>query len=223
MSSQTDFRFAIAAVDAVVFAFFDNQLQVLIRPTETDFRAYQGKNSLPGGVMRVEEDATATLTRVLKEKAGLKLMYNEQLYTFTGPKRDLRSRAIAIAYLGCVAPHVAVTYHHDVAHFVPVKSLPALAYDHADIVAVASKRLASKLMYTTIARTLLPTQFTLSELQSLYEVVSGQTFDKRNFRKKILNLGILTDSGEVQSGVANRPAALYSFTGTAVSEINPIV
>lgn len=223
MSSISEFRFAIAAVDAVVFAFFNNELHVLVRPTDTEYKEYQGKFSLPGGVMRAHEDATTTLTRILKDKAGLGLVYHEQLYTFTALDRDVRSRAIAIAYVAFVSPEVAQQYQHESAQFVPVTKLPTLAYDHAEIVAVARRRLASKVMYTTIARTLLPTQFTLSELQSLYEVVSGQTFDKRNFRKKILSLGIVADSGEVQSGVANRPATLYTFVGTTVTEISPIV
>jgi 8-oxo-dGTP diphosphatase len=222
MNNHNEFRFAIAAVDAVIFAFFDNQLWTLIRPTETETKVYQGKYSLPGGVMRPTEDAEATLARILKDKSGLGAIYQEQLYTFTARDRDVRSRAIAIAYLGCVTPAVATGHHHETARFVPVTDVPALAYDHEAILAVARKRLASKLLYTTIAKTLLPKQFTLSELQSLYEVVRGIELDKRNFRKKFLSLGVVVDSGEVQQGVANRPAALYSFVDKGITEIDPV-
>lgn len=223
MPKAGPFHFAIAAVDAVIFAIAEGKLMTLIRPTETETKSYAGMYSLPGAVMRPTEDAEATLARILKDKAGLPSLYNEQLYTFTALDRDVRSRAIAVAYLGCVAPQVVANFQHEVAVWVDVTDTPKLAYDHVNILAVARKRLASKLLYTTIAKTLLPTKFTLTELQSVYEIVRGETLDKRNFRKKIMALGIVTDSGEVQAGMANRPATLYTFTHSDVIEIDPIL
>lgn len=222
MKIDSSFRFAIAAVDAVIFTILDNKLQVLIKPVSTETSNYQGLYSFPGGVMRPEENAEQALNRHLKEKVGLKSIYTEQLYTFTDINRDVRSRAVAIAYLGLVSPETVARYVDKSAKFVSVTSIKTLAYDHLDMLAVGRKRLASKLLYTTIARQLLPKKFTLTELQSVYEIVRGETFDKRNFRKKILALDIISDSGEVQSGLANRPASLYSFTRTDVVEIPQI-
>ncbi len=222
MSIDPTFRFAIAAVDAVMFAVVDGKLLTLVRPVVTETGVYKGQYGFPGGIMLPTEDAEAALTRHLKDKAGLTNVYTEQLATFTAVNRDVRSRAVAIAYMGLVEPRTVATYAHPDAKWVSVTDVPKLAYDHAEILAVARKRLASKLRYTTIVRLLLPNQFTLTELQSVYEIVCGEVFDKRNFRKKILALDIITDTGEVQSGMANRPAALYSFVGKKVTEI-PVI
>jgi len=223
MSQSSEFRFAIAAVDVVTFALFDGALQVLLRQTESAVPQYHGVPCLPGAVMTAEENADATLARVLKTKTGIASLYTEQLYTFTDVHRDARSRAIAIAYLGCLRPEVARAHTHATAQFVPVNAVPTLAYDHNTILSVAMKRLASKLLYTTIAQTLLPKKFTLSELQAVYEIVRGETLDKRNFRKKFLSLDVIKETGELQSGVANRPAALYTFTTEHVIEITPVL
>jgi len=222
MAFDPSFRFAIAAVDAVVFGIDAGELKILLRTVETETNTYKGLSCVPGGVMRATENAEDTLKRILKDKAGLDSVYTEQLYTFTDINRDTRSRAVAIAYLGLVTPEVIKKYTFEKAAWVPVSSIPELAYDHGAMYTMAHKRLASKLLYTTIARTLLPKLFTLSELQAVYEIICGEVFDKRNFRKKILALDIIADSGEVQSGVANRPAALYSFVGKSVIDI-PVI
>jgi len=222
MKLDSSFRFAVAAVDAVIFAIYDHELLVLVKSVSTEGGHYQNQFGFPGGVMRPDENAKQSLARHLKDKVGLADIYTERLYTFTDVDRDVRSRAVAIAYLGLVSPEVAAQYVNGSAKFMPVSSIKTLAYDHLDMLAVARKRLASKLLYTTIARVLLPTKFTLTELQLVYEIVRSETFDKRNFRKKILALDIIADSGEVQTGVANRPATLYSFTGTDVVDVPQI-
>lgn len=222
MSIDSSFRFAIAAVDAVIFGIHDGELKVLVRDVETENSQYRTLCSFPGGVMRPDENAETALTRHLKDKAGLTKIFTEQLYTFTDIHRDERSRAVAISYLALVSPEVVAQFTHQQARFVPVRGLKKLAYDHSDMLAVAQKRLAGKLLYTTIAQMLLPKFFTLSQLQDVYEIVRGEVFDKRNFRKKILALNIIADSGEVQSGVANRPAALYSFVNSTVVEVPQI-
>ncbi len=222
MAIDSSYRFAIAAVDAVIFAVVEGELVTLLRPVAAENTTYKGLSAFPGGVIKPSEDAETALARHLKEKVGLSDVYTEQLATFTAVDRDVRSRAVAIAYLGLVPPRIVETFNQEGAVWVPVKSIKKLAYDHNDMLAVAHRRLASKLLYTTIVRLLLPKQFTLTELQSVYEIVRGEEFDKRNFRKKILALDIIKDTGEVQSGVANRPAALYTFVGTKVIEI-PLV
>ena len=219
MALDSSYRFAIAAVDAVIFAVVNGELVTLLRPVATDTAEYKGFSAFPGGVMKPNEDAPTALARHLKEKVGLNDVYTEQLATFTAVNRDVRSRAVAIAYLGLVSPRTVETFSYAGATWVPVKSIKKLAYDHNDMLAVAHRRLASKLLYTTIVRLLLPKQFTLTELQSVYEIVRGEEFDKRNFRKKILALDIIKETGEVQSGVANRPAALYTLVGQNVTEI----
>src|SRR5262249_28632112 len=96
--------------------------------------------------------------------------------------------------------------------FHSVKKLPTLAFDHGEMVRYAVQRLRYKLEYTNVVYSLLPERFTLSELQHTYQTILGRTLDPRNFRKRILSLGLVEDSGGVRRGEAHRPAPLYRFT-----------
>ncbi len=149
-------------------------------------------------------------------------LYLEQLYTFSDVERDKRNRVVSVAYLGLVRPDTAKAYKHDEAAFVPIKQLTSLAYDHDEMLQVALKRLQGKLSYTTIAQHLLPRHFTLSQLQTIYEVILKKELDKRNFRKKIIALGVVRDTGQVEEGVKHRPAALYEFTNNKLQELQLI-
>ncbi len=95
--------------------------------------------------------------------------------------------------------------------FFPVDDLPHLAYDHADIISYAHKRLAAKITYTNAVFSLLDTYFTLSQLQAAYEAIFGRPLDKRNFRKKFLSLGLIRETDEFFREGAHRPARLYTF------------
>ncbi len=215
-------RFAAMAIDAVVFAYLDGELKVCIKPVSSE-SAYKGMQAFPGGLIRETENADGALTRVLETKVGLKPAYSEQLYTFSDVNRDKRNRVVSVAYLCFVRPDTAAVPAAGDATFVSVRDLPPLAYDHAEIINVALGRLRGKLTYTTIAQFLLPRHFTLTERQGVYEMILGTTLDKRNFRKKILALDIVKDTGRVQEGVQNRPAALYTFTSQKLTELPLIV
>jgi 8-oxo-dGTP diphosphatase len=213
------FRFAALAIDAVVLGFIDGELCGLVsnvnRPPH-----YVNVPGFLGGIVEEKETALETCVRVLSEKGGLEKVHLEQLYTFSDVERDKRNRVVSVAYLGLVRPDQAKMYAHDLASFVPVKKLKKLAYDHDEMLKVALKRLQGKLAYTTIAQYLLPRHFTLSELQDVYEIILKREFDKRNFRKKVLALGIVKDTGRMQEGVKNRPAALYEFSSGKSEEFS---
>ena len=212
------FRFAAVAVDIVVFGIRDNELCVLVdtvhRPPH-----YDNIPGFPGAMVLPEENTDEAAARVLRDKAQLQPIYLEQLYTFSDVDRDARNRVVSVAYVGCVRPNQMEQYQHVSAAFVPLRSVKKLAYDHSSMLQIAEQRLAGKLDYTTIAQFLLATKFTLTELQTVYEIILRTTFDKRNFRKKILALDIVTETGDMQSGVQNRPAALYKFTKPTIQKI----
>lgn len=212
------FRFAALATDIVVFGFVDGVLHALISTVNRPPH-YVNIPGFLGGMITKDETAREACVRILNEKGGLTDVYLEQLYTFSAVERDKRNRVVSVAYLGLVRPDIAATYNHQDAMFVPITKLKKLAYDHDEMLRVALTRLQGKLSYTTIAQFLLPRHFTLSELQTVYEVVLKKEFDKRNFRKKILALNIVRDTGLVQEGVKNRPAALYRFTNKKVTEL----
>jgi 8-oxo-dGTP diphosphatase len=138
----------------------------------------------------------------------------DQLYAFGAIDRDPRERVVSVAYYALVhtAEHraVAATDARD-ARWFPVQKLPELAFDHAEIVAVARERLWVKLRYPPIGFELLPRKFTLSQLQRLYELALERPLDKRSFRKKVLAMDLLVQTDEVEQGVAHRAARLYRF------------
>ena len=92
-----------------------------------------------------------------------------------------------------------------------IEELPELAFDHREIISKAKQRLTAKLAYSTIALQFMPSKFTLSELQQVYEIIHGDTLDKRNFRKRMLAYGCMEDTGEVRRNGSHRPARLYSL------------
>jgi len=218
------FRFAALAVDVVVLGFVDGELYGLLSNVDRPPH-YQNIPGFLGGMVTETETAEEACMRILEEKGSVKKgdIYTEQLATFSAVERDKRNRVVSVAYLGLVRPDFIRIYNHPEASFRPLKDCKSLAYDHDDMLAVAQKRLAGKLTYTTIAQFLLPRHFTLSELQDVYEGITGTTHDKRNFRKKILALDIINDTGLVQDGVPNRPAALYEFKSSKLTELPLVV
>jgi 8-oxo-dGTP diphosphatase len=200
------------AVDAVVFGLDDDELKVLL--IQRDLEPFLGKWALPGGFVRIGESLEEAVLRELQEEAGLSQVFLEQLYTFGAMDRDPRERVVTVAYYALVklSDHrvKAATDARDAAWFA-VPEATGLAFDHDRIVATALQRLKSKVRYQPIGFELLPPQFTLSQLQRLYETVLEQPLDKRNFRKKILSMDFLVALDEVEKDVAHRAARLYRF------------
>ncbi|MEL7022110.1 MAG: NUDIX domain-containing protein, partial [Bacteroidota bacterium] len=175
---------------------------------------YEGKWALPGGFVDMNEDIKTAALRELEEETGVKDVYIEQLYTFGAPERDPRGRVVSVAYYALVNleehPVQSSSDARNVAWY-DVRQLPKLAFDHDDIMAMAIQRLRTKMRYQPLGFELLPEQFTLPQLQQLYETVLGvKEINKRNFRTKILKMGILEEVGK-QTNVAHRPATLYRF------------
>jgi 8-oxo-dGTP diphosphatase len=201
-------------VDCVVFGLdlSNRDLQVLL--IQRKLEPYQMCWALPGGFAHLDETLECAARRELSEETGLTDIYLEQLYTFGAVDRDPRERVVTVAYyalvnLGAHAVHASTDAC--AAEWFPCRDLPPLAFDHADIVETARQRLRGKVRYQPIGFELLPRKFTLTQLQTLYEIVLETRLDKRNFRKKILGMSLLTQLDEMQTGVAHRAARLYRF------------
>jgi len=199
-------------VDCVVFAVERERLEVLlIRRAREPFAASW---ALPGGFVDMEENLETAARRELEEETGLSDLFLEQLYTFGRPDRDPRGRVVSVAYYALVnlaGGQVHAASDASAAAWFPVDALPALAFDHAEILATALERLRGKVRYAPLGFELLPRRFTLTELQRLYEIILGRALDKRNFRRKIQGMGLLVDTGDAQRGKAHRAARLYRF------------
>jgi 8-oxo-dGTP diphosphatase len=213
-------RFAILAVDVAVIAIFDHTPHVVLMPVHLP-PDIENSQALPGGLVRPDETAEQACTRLLDEKCDLRGCYSEQLTTFSAVERDPRGRVVSVAYLVLVPESVA--RHHrlpDELHWRDAARVGKLAYDHNEIVVAALDRLRTKLQSTTIARHLLAAQFTLGELQNLYESVLGRALDKRNFRKKLIGSGIVRPTGRLVQAALGRPSELYRFAGSKVEVIS---
>jgi 8-oxo-dGTP diphosphatase len=219
-------------VDVVLLSIVDDRLTALL--VERTEHPDKGRWSLPGGFVRGAESLDAAAARVLREKAGVWGIFLEQLYTFGNPKRDPRTRVISVAYYALVdqrklaarkaresrIAHVVVPWEGERGGPVALVSSAgggaplALAFDHAEIVGTAVKRIRGKLDYAPIGFELLPAAFTLLDLQRVHECVLGRSLNKDSFRRRMLAGGLIEPTGASQEDVGHRPAALYRFLRT---------
>jgi 8-oxo-dGTP diphosphatase len=198
-------------VDIVLLTIRDQALQVLL--ITRDSEPFKELDALPGGYLLVGETTETAAKRVLKEKAGVENVYIEQLYTFDEAGRDPRGPVFSVTYLALVPPTLIPDEQSGTQHpkWFPIKKLPKLAFDHKKIIHYAKERLKGKIEYTTIGFGVLPKLFTLTQLQQVYEIILEKEIDKRNFRKKIEQLGFLKETKETLSGMRQRPAKLYTL------------
>jgi 8-oxo-dGTP diphosphatase len=210
----------VVAVDVVLFTIQGSTLKgLLVKRQQAPFR---GAWALPGGMVGPEESVDAAALRELQEETDIGNIYLEQLYTFGDPNRDPRGRVITVAYYALVnwqQVQVKRSERAACAEWFPVNRLPALAFDHSRIVSYALERLRNKINYTTVGFQLLSRHFTLTELQSSYEVILGRRLDKRNFRRKMLQLGILKETPAFKANGRQRPARLYTFAEPKVVKL----
>ena len=198
-------------VDIVIFSIYNGVLQTLLIKRKNP--PFQNSWTLPGGFLKKNESLDKAAQRELFEEAGVRHIYLEQLYTFGDPERDPRGRIITVVYFALLPAPLMISAGSDAkaSQWWPVNKLPKLGFDHRKIIDYALIRLRAKLGYTNAAWALLPQKFTLSDLQRVYEIVLGQKIDKRNFRKRILSLGLLRTIKEMKTGFHQRPARLFSF------------
>jgi 8-oxo-dGTP diphosphatase len=212
MTATYEYPRPALTVDAVVFGLDDEDLKVLL--IRRDLEPFQGRWALPGGFVRTGESLEEAVRRELQEETGIAQVFLEQLYSFGAVDRDPRERVVTVAYYALVklSDHriMAATDARDAAWFA-VSEGRGLAFDHDRILRVALERLKGKVRYQPIGFELLPPQFTLTQLQRLYETILEKPLDKRNFRKKILGMDFLVALDEVEKDVAHRAARLYRF------------
>ena len=198
--------------DCVVFGLDEEDLKVLL--IQRGLEPFLGKWALPGGFVHGEESLEDSARRELKEETGLSGVFLEQLYSFGDPGRDPRERIVTVAYYALVKlgdHRVQAATDAARAAWFAVDDVGPLAFDHERILQVAHQRLRGKVRYQPIGFELLPKKFALRQLQHLYEKVLDRPLDKRNFRKKILNMDVLVELVEIEQDVAHRAARLYSF------------
>lgn len=187
-----DYPHPAVATDCVVFGFDGHELKILL--IERGVEPFKGTWALPGGFLRMDETAEQCALRELSEETGLNLNYLKQLGTFSDVNRDPRERVISIAFYA-LAKKSDVQGGDDAkqAQWFAINEVPRLAFDHDYILRKAMEKLREDIHFEPIGFGLLDTEFTMSELQRLYEAILGVNFDRRNFHKKMLQTGILDE------------------------------
>lgn len=212
MKVRNEYFKSAITVDNVIFGFDAGDLKVLL--VKRFEEPFVGDWALPGDFVYTEEDLDVAPKRVLKQLTGLDRVYLEQVGTFGQVDRHPAGRVFTVAYYSLVnlnkLPEQEVGFK-DVTAWRNVGDIESLPFDHFKILLSCLDKLKHHVRIKPIGFELLPSKFTLSELQSLYEAVLNKSLDKRNFRKKIIGMGILVDAAEYQEGVAHRPAKLYKF------------
>lgn len=194
--------------DCVIFGFDGMQLQVLL--IQRGIEPFKSQWAFPGGFLRMDEDAQTGALRELREETGLETAYVKQFHTFSSPARDPRERVITIAHYALVRlTDISAGDDAAEARWFPLGEVPQLAFDHDLILRTAMAELRKQIHFEPIGFELLPECFTMRALQTLYESILGVHFDRRNFAKKMLHLGLLTQEDCLPEGLDTKQGVNY--------------
>lgn len=211
------------AVDAIVFGY-NKEDGVRLLLIKRKYNPFKGEWAIPGGFVLDNESLEDAVERELQEETGIKINYLEQLYTFGKPDRDPRRRIISVAYFGLVKSSqfekLNAATDAEEAKWFNINALPKLAFDHQEILKMAIERLRAKITYQPIGFELLEQKFPFSDLEHLYTALLDRPIDRRNFKKKVMSLGILEELDEkAKSTGAGRPGNLFQFNKTTYTRL----
>ncbi|MDR0698003.1 MAG: NUDIX hydrolase [Tannerella sp.] len=201
------------SIDCIIFGFQKGKLNLLL--LKRNFEPSKGNWSLMGGFVQKEESTDDAAKRILHELTGLEKVYMEQVGAFGEIDRDPGERVISIAYYALINiddyDKKLVQSHN--AHWADINKLPELIFDHREMVDKARNIMKQKASVKPIGFNLLPELFTLTQLQSLYEAIYGETIDKRNFRKRVAEMEFIEKTEEIDKSGSKRGARLYRMNG----------
>ena len=206
------------SVDCIIFGFDNGKLKVLIGRRQMD--PGRGEWSLYGGFVAANEGIDECAARTLQQLTGLKNLYMRQVGAFGSIDRDPGERVVSIAYYALINVKdydEQLRKEHQL-EWVDINNLPPLYSDHNEMVRQALRRMRLKMHSEPIGFRLLPQLFTLTQLQHLYEAVGGQEIDKRNFRKRIKEMGFIEKTELIDKLSSKRGAALYRFNKKVYNE-----
>lgn len=204
--------------DCVIFGFDGHRLQVLL--VERGIEPFKGKWALPGGFLGMDETPEECALRELREETGLETAYMEQLQAFGDVRRDPRERVITIAFYALVRlSEVRGGDDAADAKWFPLDEVPPLAFDHEKILREAKKRIKERIHFRPIGFELLDEVLSMQELQTLYEEILEVKFDRRNFYKKMLSLGLLDPVTPADRRKSGRARVEYQFNSNKYDEM----
>ncbi|TNF72643.1 MAG: NUDIX domain-containing protein [Bacteroidetes bacterium] len=199
------------AVDSIIFGFDQGELKLLIHKRQ--FEPARGEWSLFGGFVQQDESLDEAASRILSEHTGLRDIYMEELHSYGEVDRDPAGRVISVAYFALIpaGEFTEAGKSKSGATWVSMEELPSLIMDHNQMVEKALRRLKRRAATQPIGFELLPGEFTMPQLQALYEAIYQSKLDKRNFRKKILAMEVLIKLDTKDKSSSKKGAYLYRF------------
>lgn len=196
-----------------IFTIDKGDLKVLLIKNKVD--PYKGYWILPGTPLKSDETLEDNVTDAVLDQTGLLKVYIEQCYTFSNLSRYPDNRVLAVSFMGLVdstSVEIKREERKDIeSEWFKVVDIPKMGYDHEEIIKRDIEYLKKKIVNISILKNLFPCDFTLPELQKVYEQIFNKNLDRRNFRKKIVNMDLIEDTGEYNIGYNGRPAKLYRF------------
>lgn len=222
---QYEYPHPAVTADCVVFGFDGRVLHVLL--VERGVQPFLGMWALPGGFLRMDETIEDCARRELREEVGIKDIYLEQFHVFSAIRRDPRERVVTVAFFAMVSKSdFEIIAGDDAANasWFEIDSLPPLAFDHSEIIEKARAHIREVLKNRPIIFKLLDKKFSIPELQRLYEIINGTTYDRRNFHKKMASTGFLIEEDAIedrrhhQSSPDIRRSRLFSFDEESFEE-----
>lgn len=211
----------LVAVDSIIFGFNENDLDLKVLLLKRNFEPEKGKWSLMGGFVSPDESLDEAAERIVLQLTGLNHVYMEQLFAFGNVSRDAGGRIISVAYFSLIKinEHDTVLVKNHGALWIPLNELPPLIFDHSEMVEKALRKLRIRARTQPIGFELLPEKFTIPQLQRLYEAIYQVPFDKRNFRRKLLSMGLLEKMDEKEKETSKKGAFYYKFNQKKYEEL----
>jgi ADP-ribose pyrophosphatase YjhB (NUDIX family) len=206
------------SVDCIIFGFDEGKLKILIGRRKMD--PGRGEWSLYGGFVASDESVDDAATRTLYELTGLRNLYMRQVGAFGNVDRDPGERVVSVAYYALINVKDyddELRREHGV-EWIDINEIPQLYSDHNEMVNKARKMMQQKLANEPVGFRLLPSLFTLTQLQKLYEAVNGEELDKRNFRKRIKEMDFIEKTELIDKTSSKRGAHLYRFNKRVYNE-----
>ncbi len=200
-------------IESLVSIFTIENGEVKIFLIRKQAEPYKGYWILPSDIITIKETLEENVNNLIEDKLGIKNMYIEQCHIFSNPNRDKDERIVACSFIG-LTDNVSVKLHKKedvVGAWFPINSIPKLGYDHSVIAEESIRFLRQRIVNSNLLKILLPSDFTLPELQKAYEKILNKQLDRRNFRKKFVNFDLIEDTSQKTSGNNGRPAKLYRF------------
>jgi 8-oxo-dGTP diphosphatase len=208
------------SVDCVIFGYHECELRVLLIQRGTE--PFENYWALPGDLVYPNEDLDSAASRILNDLTTLNNIPIKQVQTFGKVDRHPLGRVITVAYLALVepadlAPHASSWASQTQWH--SINEIPQLAFDHRQILDVSLDELKNRVLQEDIWSKVLPQKFTLTQFQEVFETILGKSFDKGNFRKKVVKYKFLKQLDEAQKNVSHRPSLLYVFDAQKFAEM----